>query len=926
MKKKLFLAASVLFGTTVFAQVGINTTAPNAQLDIRATSATAPSNTDGLLIPKIDVFPATNPTAAQQGMLLYLTTTSGSNAPGFYYWDNPTATWIGLGKDVKAWQLNGNTVNATTDFMGSTNNADVIFKRNNIRAGRLGDTNTSFGKSALNPATTGAINTAIGHQSLLSNTSGNYNVAVGNDALKANLTGSDNLALGSGALFSNTLGNGNTAFGNDALFSNLAAYDNIGIGRRALFSNTNGSRNLAVGFEALRNHINGSNNAGFGNNTAIGNSLTNATAIGANASATTSNSLVLGSINGDNGATASTNVGIGTTAPNAILEVKAVNPAAPANTEGLLIPRVSVFPATNPTAAQHGMQVFLTTAVGTQQPGFYYWDDPTTSWVGIGGSASGNNWALAGNTVNATTDFMGSTNDADVIFKRNNVRAGRIGIENTSFGVDALNPASTGSRNTATGVASLSSNTTGTDNTASGYLSLSSNTTGSQNTGIGYNTQTGSATNVLTNTTAIGANASATTSNSLVLGSINGVNGATASANVGIGTTAPNAALEVKAVNPAAPTNTEGLLIPRVSAFPATNPTVAQHGMQVFLTTAVGANQPGFYYWNNPTTSWISIGGSTTGNNWALAGNTVNATTDFMGSTNNADVIFKRNNVRAGSLGFYNVSLGVDALVSNVAGNGVAAFGYYSLRSSTGSYNTAIGAGSSMYNTTGVRNTALGNAALRENATGSENTAVGAAAFQNVTAYSNSTALGYSTVILASNQVRLGNYAVTSIGGQVSWTTLSDARFKIENTKKVPGIDFIKKLRPVTYYVNHEAMNAYLNAGRGKESGDSVANVAIASGDAYKPTYTKTLESGFMAQEVEQASKELGYEFNGVDAPKNEKDYYGLRYSQFVVPLVKAVQELNEKLEQKQAENDQLKAMLLELEKRIAKLEKNASN
>ena len=74
-----------------------------------------------------------------------------------------------------------------------------------------------------------------------------------------------------------------------------------------------------------------------------------------------------------------------------------------------------------------------------------------------------------------------------------------------------------------------------------------------------------------------------------------------------------------------------------------------------------------------------------------------------------------------------------------------------------------------------------------------------------------------------------------------------------------------------------------------------------------------------MAQEVEQAAKELGYEFNGVDAPKNEKDYYGLRYSQFVVPLVKAVQELNEKLEQKDA-------MLLELEKRIAKLEKNASN
>ena len=147
---------------------------------------------------------------------------------------------------------------------------------------------------------------------------------------------------------------------------------------------------------------------------------------------------------------------------------------------------------------------------------------------------------------------------------------------------------------------------------------------------------------------------------------------------------------------------------------------------------------------------------------------------------------------------------------------------------------------------------------------------------------------------------------------------------KTENAQKVPGIDFIKKLRPVTYYVNHNAMNTYSDAAKG--SGQSSDDRASLGKNTYNPTYLKTLESGFMAQEVEKAAKELGYEFNGVDAPKNEKDYYGLRYSQFVVPLVKAVQELNEKLEQKDAENAQLRAKLLELEERIAKLEKNASN
>ena len=89
VKKLLLFLSCNLFGLISFAQVGINTTTPNAQLDIRATSATAPTNTDGLLIPKVDVFPATNPTVDQQGMLVYLTTAVGTQQPGFYYWNNP---------------------------------------------------------------------------------------------------------------------------------------------------------------------------------------------------------------------------------------------------------------------------------------------------------------------------------------------------------------------------------------------------------------------------------------------------------------------------------------------------------------------------------------------------------------------------------------------------------------------------------------------------------------------------------------------------------------------------------------------------------------------------------------------------------------------------------------------------------------------
>ena len=55
----------------------------------------------------------------------------------------------------------------------------------------------------------------------------------------------------------------------------------------------------------------------------------------------------------------------------------------------------------------------------------------------------------------------------------------------------------------------------------------------------------------------------------------------------------------------------------------------------------------------------------------------------------------------------------------------------------------------------------------------------------------------------------------------------------------------------------------------------------------------KIVCTGFIAQDVEASAKKIGYDFDGVDAAKNDKDLYGLRYSEFVVPLVKAVQELS---------------------------------
>ena len=92
MKKISLLLLLFVFNLT-FSQVGIGTTSPQAQLDIRSSNLSNPANNDGILIPKIDEFPATNPTATQDGMMVFATGT-GSVTKGFYYWDNTANNWI----------------------------------------------------------------------------------------------------------------------------------------------------------------------------------------------------------------------------------------------------------------------------------------------------------------------------------------------------------------------------------------------------------------------------------------------------------------------------------------------------------------------------------------------------------------------------------------------------------------------------------------------------------------------------------------------------------------------------------------------------------------------------------------------------------------------------------------------------------------
>lgn len=332
--------------------------------------------------------------------------------------------------------------------------------------------------------------------------------------------------------------------------------------------------------------------------------------------------------------------------------------------------------------------------------------------------------------------------------------------------------------------------------------------------------------------------------------------------------------------------------------------------------TALASNASGGYntatgggamYYNTSGEYNTANGYSALLSNTSGLGNTATGTgTLYYNSTGNYNTAEGYNALQSNTTGAYNTAAGTSALNKNTTGGYNTATGYNAAyNNTTGSNNSAHGYQALMSLTTGASNTAIGVTALGNTTTGNSNTAIGSGSGPTMGNYSNTTALGNGAAPSASDQVRVGNAAVTSIGGFQNWTNVSDARFKKDITESVPGLAFINKLRPVTYHLDMENIAGYLH---------TPEQVRDRKAEAVKGSM---LQTGFIAQEVEQAARQSGYDFSGVDAPKNENDFYGLRYAEFTVPLVKAVQELS-------AKNEQQQQLIDSLLKRIEALENQA--
>jgi hypothetical protein len=355
-----------------------------------------------------------------------------------------------------------------------------------VGSGTGGLYNVFVGTSA-GRITTGQSNSFVGFNAGYANTTGSFNSFLGISAGLSNTTGGANSFVGTYAGYSNTTGMSNSFLGTSAGRSNTTGNENSFVGYRAGYTNTTGYYNSFLGAWSGYANTAGSNNsfvgfsAGYANTTGTYNSF-------------------VGSFAGYSNTTGNANSFLGTQAGHS-------------NTTG----NENSFVGTN--------------AGYTNSTGYY------NSFLG---AQSGYN-----NTAGYRNSFVGykagignKTGNENAFFGSEAGRGNTTGGANTYIGTNA-GVGANGSCNTMLGKGAGYRTNSGGNNTFVGRDAGGGNTTGSGNTFVGYIASMPSTLTNLSNASAIGFRASVSTSNALVLGSINGVNGATADTKVGIRTTAP---------------------------------------------------------------------------------------------------------------------------------------------------------------------------------------------------------------------------------------------------------------------------------------------------------------------------------------------------------------------------------------------------
>ena len=271
--------------------------------------------------------------------------------------------------------------------------------------------------------------------------------------------------------------------------------------------------------------------------------------------------------------------------------------------------------------------------------------------------------------------------------------------------------------------------------------------------------------------------------------------------------------------------------------------------------------------------------------------------------------------------GTRNVAIGINAGQTTTTGTDNIAIGYQPMHdaATTGEMNICIGDYNGRKLTSGYKNVFIGSQSGLEmvsghyatgcghrtlhQVTGNGCTALGSHAGFDVTSGDNNTLIGDNagrsmspsgSVSTGDNVFCLGNNSVSALYCADTSISSSDQRDKTDFTEWTHGLDWINKLKPVTYRWDKRSWYS--------------DDLSVTPNGSKKRA---RLHLGFKAQDVlavEQADGFAGKKDDMLLINLNEDDTaYGMKYERLVVVLTKAVQELS-------AKNDALETRIAALE------------
>ncbi|MEM8663343.1 MAG: glycosyl hydrolase family 28-related protein, partial [Pseudomonadota bacterium] len=259
---------------------------------------------------------------------------------------------------------------------------------------------------------------------------------------------------------------------------------------------------------------------------------------------------------------------------------------------------------------------------------------------------------------------------------------------------------------------------------------------------------------------------------------------------------------------------------------------------------------------------------------------------------------FGEQSLRAVTTGAKNTAVGNRAL-SAVEGGGLnTALGFRAgLAVVGGDQNTFVGANTGLGVTENTGVTLLGANAGAALTLGGNNTGVGRHAFDGVAGTTlNSAAFGAYATVTGSNQVQLGDSATTTYTyGAVQ--NRSDARDKADVRDTVLGLDFVKALRPVDFRWDYRE-----DYRQPADAAEDPRWQAPTAGSKKRSRF----HHGFVAQEVHAVIEQTGVDFGGYQdhALAGGADVKSIGYDEMIAPLVKAVQELANRIERMETARD----------------------